>query len=290
VGALDLVDGWDAPQARAAVIEGDGRGVRAIRGDGARRSRWASVTKLVTALAVLVAVEEETVDLDQPAGPPGSTVRHLLAHASGLAFDGDIIVAKPGERRIYSNAGFEALAGAVSEATGMPFEDYAGEAVLEPLSMADTRFEAGGAAAGLVGPLDDLIRLAVELLAPTLLSTRSFREATTVAFSGLAGVMPGFGRRDRLDWGLGFELRDGKSPHWTGSETRRRRSVTSGPAVRSSGSTPRLDWRVRCSADATSGGGRRTHGPPWPTRCWRSTRRPGGIRSAEHQRSRSTST
>ena len=216
MGALDLLGGWDAPQARAAVIEGDGRGVRAIRGDGARRSRWASVTKLVTALAVLVAVEEETVDLDQPAGPPGSTVRHLLAHASGLAFDGDIIVAKPGERRIYSNAGFEALAGAVSEATGMPFEDYAGEAVLEPLSMADTRFEAGGAAAGLVGPLDDLIRLAVELLAPTLLSTRSFREATTVAFSGLAGVMPGFGRRDRLDWGLGFELRDGKSPHWTG--------------------------------------------------------------------------
>lgn len=216
MGALDLLGGWDAPQARAAVIEGDGRGVRAIRGDGARRSRWASVTKLVTALAVLVAVEEETVDLDQPAGPPGSTVRHLLAHASGLAFDGDIIVAKPGERRIYSNAGFDALAVAVSEATGMPFEDYAGEAVLEPLSMADTRFEAGGAAAGLVGPLDDLIRLAVELLAPTLLSTRSFREATTVAFSGLAGVMPGFGRRDRLDWGLGFELRDGKSPHWTG--------------------------------------------------------------------------
>ncbi len=216
MGALDLLGGWDAPQARAAVVEGDGRGVRAIRGDGARRSRWASVTKLVTALAVLVAVEEETVDLDQPAGPPGSTVRHLLAHASGLAFDGNIIVAKPGERRIYSNAGFEALAGAVSEATGMPFEDYAGEAVLEPLSMADTRFEAGGAAAGLVGPLDDLIHLAVELLAPTLLSIRSFREATTVAFSGLAGVMPGFGRRDRLDWGLGFELRDGKSPHWTG--------------------------------------------------------------------------
>lgn len=216
MGALDLLGGWDAPQARAAVVEGDGRGVRAIRGDGARRSRWASVTKLVTALAVLVAVEEETVDLDQPAGPPGSTVRHLLAHASGLAFDGNIIVAKPGERRIYSNAGFEALAGAVSEATGMPFENYAGEAVLEPLSMADTRFEAGGAAAGLVGPLDDLIHLAVELLAPTLLSIRSFREATTVAFSGLAGVMPGFGRRDRLDWGLGFELRDGKSPHWTG--------------------------------------------------------------------------
>ena len=48
---------------------------------------WASVTKPATALAVLVAVEEGTLTLDEPAGPPGSTVRHLLAHASGLAPD-----------------------------------------------------------------------------------------------------------------------------------------------------------------------------------------------------------
>ena len=29
--------------------------------------------------------------------------------------------------------------------------------------------------------------------------------------------MPGFGRQDPNDWGLGIELRDSKSPHWTGS-------------------------------------------------------------------------
>jgi CubicO group peptidase (beta-lactamase class C family) len=40
--------------------------------------------------------------------------------------------------------------------------------------------------------------------------------ATTVAFPGLVGVLPGVGRFDPLDWGLGFELRDGKDPHWTG--------------------------------------------------------------------------
>ena len=45
---------------------------------------WASVTKLLTGLAALVAVEEGIVDLDEPAGPPGSTLRHLLSHASGL--------------------------------------------------------------------------------------------------------------------------------------------------------------------------------------------------------------
>jgi CubicO group peptidase (beta-lactamase class C family) len=29
-------------------------------------------------------------------------------------------------------------------------------------------------------------------------------------------VLPGFGRQDPCDWGLGVELRDGKHPHWTG--------------------------------------------------------------------------
>jgi CubicO group peptidase (beta-lactamase class C family) len=41
--------------------------------------------------------------------------------------------------------------------------------------------------------------------------------ATTVAFPGLDGVLPGFGRQRPNDWGLGFELRDAKSPHWTGA-------------------------------------------------------------------------
>jgi CubicO group peptidase (beta-lactamase class C family) len=56
-----------------------------------------------------------------------------------------------------------------------------------------------------------------ELLAPTLVAPETFVEATTVAFPGLVGVLPDFGRMEPLDWGLGFELRDAKSPHWTGS-------------------------------------------------------------------------
>ena len=42
-------------------------------------------------------------------------------------------------------------------------------------------------------------------------------EATDVQFPGLFGVLPGFGTQRPNDWGLGFEIRDGKSPHWTGS-------------------------------------------------------------------------
>ncbi len=36
-------------------------------------------------------------------------------------------------------------------------------------------------------------------------------------FPGLTGVLPGFGVQRPNDWGLGFEISDGKSPHWTGS-------------------------------------------------------------------------
>jgi len=186
------------------------------RGDFRLPSPWASVTKLATALAALVAVEEEVVDLDEPAGPPGSTVRHLLAHASGLGFEGRRGLAAPGRLRIYSNAGFEVLGAHVARRAGLPFAQYMDEAVLGPLAMTGTRLT-GSAAAGLEGPLDDLARLAAELLSPTVVAAPTLAMATQVAFPGLAGVLPGFGRHSPLDWGLGFELRDAKSPHWTGA-------------------------------------------------------------------------
>jgi len=177
--------------------------------------RWASVTKLATATAVLVAAEEGVLDLDQPGGPPGSTVRHLLAHASGLPFEGDVPIARVGERRIYSNGGFEALADELARAAEMPFGDYLRAAVLEPLGLSvELR---GSPAAGLHGTLDDLLRLAAELQRPSLVAPETLSEATTVQFPGLVGVLPDVGRMDPNDWGLGFELRDSKSPHWTGT-------------------------------------------------------------------------
>jgi len=187
------------------------------RGDSARVYGWASVTKPVVALAALVAAEEGTIDLDEPAGPPGSTVRHLLAHASGLPFDPGPPISKPGARRIYSNAGFDALAEKISENAEMPFEEYLRQAVLDPLRMeAALR---GSAGAGLQGSLDDLVKLTRELLAPTLIAPETFAEATSVQFPGLAGVIPDLGRFDPNDWGLGFELKDGKQPHFSGTLT-----------------------------------------------------------------------
>jgi CubicO group peptidase (beta-lactamase class C family) len=176
----------------------------------------ASVTKLLTAYATLVAVEEGALDWDQPAGPPDSTVRHLIAHASGLAFDRHRSMAPPGQRRLYSNAGFEELADTVQGSCGIPFADYLADAVLRPLGMAATRL-AGSPAAGGESTVADLTAFAAELQAPKLIDPATLAEATTVAFPGLTGVLPGLGYQRPNDWGLGFELRDHKDPHWTGA-------------------------------------------------------------------------
>jgi CubicO group peptidase (beta-lactamase class C family) len=187
-------------------------------GDADRAFEWASVTKLLVAMAVLVATEEGTLELDEPAGPPGSTVRHLLAHASGLGPDGAEPLTAPGRRRIYSNVGYEVLADVVSRSAAMPFSDYLVSGVTAPLGMTGTALVPGSSpASGALGPLRDLLALATELLAPRLVSPATLAGATSTAFPGLAGVLPGFGRFDPCDWGLGFEIRDAKSPHWTGS-------------------------------------------------------------------------
>jgi CubicO group peptidase (beta-lactamase class C family) len=209
--ALKAVAEWPVGTAAVAVLDRD-----AILGRVGPDVElpWASVTKPLTALAVLVAVDRGVITLDEPLGPPGSTVRHLLAHASGIAPDDDSVLSAPGRRRIYSNRGFNLLAEHVSGRAGQGFADLLRDTVLAPLGMSRTRL-AGPPASGAVGPIDDLAALGRELLAPTLAPGLT-AEATRTAFPGLTGVLPGFGRQDPNDWGLGFEIRDGKHPHWTG--------------------------------------------------------------------------
>jgi CubicO group peptidase (beta-lactamase class C family) len=186
--------------------------LEATYGDAERRFAWASVTKLASAVAMLVAAEEGLVDLDEPAGPPGSTFRHLLAHASGLPFDPGPPISRPGARRVYSNYGFEVAAARVEERAEMPFAAYFGHV------WHGTTVELhGSAGSGARGTLADLLALARELQSPSRIAAETLAEATAVQFPGLDGVLPGFGRQTPNDWGLGFELRDAKSPHWTGS-------------------------------------------------------------------------
>lgn len=216
--SLRAIDGWGAVTAVAGVTRADG--VLATRGPGDAELPWASVTKLLTGIAILVALEEGTVDLDEPAGPPGSTLRHLLAHASGLPLDGEQPIAEPGRRRIYSNTGIELAARLLEERAEMPFADYFAQAVVRPLDL--TCRLAGSPAHAYRGPLGDLLAIGRELLRPTLVAPETLAEATTVQFPGLTGVLPGLGRMEPNDWGLTFELRDSKSPHWTGTRNSER--------------------------------------------------------------------
>ena len=212
--AFLAIDGWGADHAAAALIGRDG--LIAQRGDVDRVFRWASVSKLATALAVLTAVDDGSLSLDEPAGPPGSTVRHLLAHTSGLPFDGGNALATPGTRRIYSNAGFDELGAVLEARDGRPFAVALTDRVLAPLGMAGTELRERPSQ-GLHGPLVDAVALAGELLRPTLVGPATYAEATTVTFPGVKGVLPGVGPFDPLDWGLGFEIHDDKRPHWMGT-------------------------------------------------------------------------
>ena len=259
--ALAAIDTWpQVAHAAAALVGPDG--VLATHGDRRRPFAWASITKLLTATAVLAAVDDGRIDLDEPArhpAPEGATIRHLLAHASGLAFDGEMVHGRPGTRRIYSNTGFDLLGATLAERDGVPFGLALRRRVLDPLGMTATTL-VERPSQGLHGPLDDLVRFARELLRPTLLAPSTMAMATAVALPGLGGVLPGVGRFDPLDWGLGFEIRDGKEPHWTGT----RNSPATFGHFGGSGTflwvDPALDRALVCLTDRDYG--------PWALDAW----------------------
>lgn len=215
-GIDDWEEIWGVPNTAAVVVADGGTGV-ADRGDQDRVFALASVTKLLTGYAVLVALEEEAVSLTDPAGPEGATVEHLLSHTAGYGFDtGSVALTRPGTRRVYSNQGIEVLARHLSTSTGIDFDTYLAEAVLIPLGMTATSVP-GSPAAGGRSTAADLARFAAELLNPRLIHRKTLDEAVRVHFPGLSGVLPGLGRFDPLDWGLGFERNFGRPGHWAGT-------------------------------------------------------------------------
>lgn len=211
--ALDLTARWPVPRVAAAVLRAGA--VVATVGDPTRIQRLASISKPMSAWAILVAVEEGVVSLDQPVGQPGCTLRHLLAHAGGYPFEGEQPIARPETTRGYSNSGFSLAARAVEDATGMAFADYLHEAVFAPLGMNATALR-GSAAKGVRSDLDDTCRFIAEVARPTLIHDTTAADARRTHYPELAGMVPGVGRYAQCPWGLGFEVRGDKDPHWTG--------------------------------------------------------------------------
>lgn len=260
--ALQAVTTWpgafEVPHAAAALIRAGGVAVTA--GPAERVFRIASVTKPLVAYAVLIGVEEGALDLEEPAGPPGATVRHLLAHTAGYAFDSDSgTITPPGTRRIYSNQGYEVLAAYFEQVTGIAVADYLTEAVLQPLGMTSTRL-AGSAAYAAQSTVADLSRFAAELLRPRLLDAATVAELVAVQFPGLAGMLPGVGRYDPLDWGLGVERNFGRPGHWAGNLASPATYGHFGGAGTFLWVDPTRDLACACLTDREFG--------PWALRAW----------------------
>jgi CubicO group peptidase (beta-lactamase class C family) len=217
--ALRLATTW--PVEHFAVVAVTPDGPSTIRSPGADRFRLASITKTMTAWAALVAVEEGIVALNSPLDPAvdrvpdGVSLRHLLAHAAGFAFDGAVPVTRPERRRIYSNTGIERAAEVVARAAEMPFGEYLREAIFVPLDMRRTTLE-GSPAHAVYSDVDDIHLYLRELIWPRLVSEATRAEAIRPQYPDLGGIVPGVGRFTPCPWGLGFELHGHKSPHWMG--------------------------------------------------------------------------
>ena len=243
---LDVIADWPVHTAAAAVVGPSG--VLDSHGDQDHRFALASVTKPLVARAAHVAVEEGAIELDTPAGPPGSTVRHLLAHASGLAMRSDEAMNEPGKRRVYSNYGFQVLAETIAQASGITFDDYLRDGVFSPLGMTDSELEGGAEAAGygISSTMADLVKFAGDLLQPRLVSQEMHRESISVQFPGLDGVLPDSVCNGRTTGVWGSSSRAISRRIGRARPTRRKPSgisVRRGPA---SGSIPPAAWLWWC--------------------------------------------
>src|SRR5262249_28230493 len=119
------------------------------------RFRFASVSKMITAVAALRLVEDGKLDLDAPIAPfldgklAGMTVGQLLSHTSGLAdfreaveagarspadvvakVDAQPRAAPPGAELRYANVNFYLLGLVVAKASGRPLAETIGRLVL----------------------------------------------------------------------------------------------------------------------------------------------------------------
>src|SRR5690348_5593909 len=111
MSALHLVTDWPVDHVAAGIVtcgHSDTLDFETV-GDAERLYSLASLTKPIVAWAVMIAVEDGSVDLDAPlrhtSAPDGATMRHLLAHAAGFGFDGEQPVAAVNRTRTYSNTG-----------------------------------------------------------------------------------------------------------------------------------------------------------------------------------------
>jgi CubicO group peptidase (beta-lactamase class C family) len=244
----------------------------------------ASITKVYTAAALMGLVDRGEIGLDEPvrravpafsgAAKRDISFRELLCHTSGMPKDDPNeaalwkseagfdeiansaaslpLAAPPGDRVIYSNAGYWVLGAAISAIAGTPFPEALTAEVLSPFALnssfiippiaerdriarrygrakiMNTAYgrNLGSPSAGLFATARDLVTFADVFLArnrsapdTTALSGASVNEMTVNQTDALAGGIEGVRTWARCAWGLGWEIKDDKLNHWTGDLT-----------------------------------------------------------------------
>lgn len=173
---------------------------------------WASVTKMVVAMAFGVEVDWGLQKYETGTDIPGVNLASLLSHASGFGLEeGDARIAM-GEKRIYSNYAVDLAVSRVVEDN--PPATWLADRVFTPLGMNSTSLT-GRPAAGAEGSTADLMRLGLAWLRPELLSHATRDRIIRPYMPALDGIVPGFGRFSPCPWGLGPEVR-GQKEHWMG--------------------------------------------------------------------------
>jgi CubicO group peptidase (beta-lactamase class C family) len=218
--------------------------------------RVGSITKTFTAAAVMQLRDAGELDLDDPLtkhvpeAAHGPTLRRMLAHISGLQREmpgyvwetlqfpdreGLVVglaeaeqVLKPGARWHYSNLAFALLGEVVARRSGLEYEEYIRERLLEPLGLERTTFEPAPPTAEpyLVDPYSDAVRPEQSLIKGAFAAAGSLWSTTadlgrwgTFLVEGAEGVLARetaeeMGRFQamsdleqwKLGWGLGVML------------------------------------------------------------------------------------
>ncbi len=208
----------ESPQLAMVVVRSDGTEL-ARYGAMEHRFRLASISKPLFAWAALQLVEDGSVTLDDEVPTNAgrvATLRQLLSHCAGLAFDLLEHVARPGTLRTYSNAGYLLAAQYLERRTGLPPDELLAEGLFQPLGMTTAALE-GHPGADVWCSAEDLGRFVREVWSPTLLDHSTVSDMLAEQCPGIPGIVPGIGRYRPNPWGIGFELRGDKTQHWTGT-------------------------------------------------------------------------
>jgi CubicO group peptidase (beta-lactamase class C family) len=192
-------------------------------GNPTGRYEFASVTKLITTHVIADGVQSGFGSFDDDVISEelmsAATLADVLSHASGIRPEGQPSIA-PRTKRIYTNEAYDLAEKFFISMLGSGFDDENIGSIFEEglnSSLATTITIDGSCAKSASGTFDDLATFCREIREPQFLDPHIHSELTRVHCDGLEGIVPGWGNYANNTWGIGYEIKGTKHPHWMGT-------------------------------------------------------------------------